>query len=86
MQPELFQNFINSIPSLNSEQWTILNRTLLNARIPTDDAVENSAPDLVNSKLSSNNQSVTPDLEVSILSRFSEHPLCPKCKGHSIYR
>ncbi len=40
MQSEIFQNFIDSIQSLNNEQWSILDKTLLNARIPVDNSEE----------------------------------------------
>ncbi len=45
MQSELFRDFINSIPSLSDEQWKILDRTLLNARIPDEDIVEKPESD-----------------------------------------
>ncbi|MRI34336.1 IS1595 family transposase ISEnu2 [Endozoicomonas sp. OPT23] len=86
MQSELFQNFIDSIPSLNNEQWGILDKTLLNARIPIDDSEEKPDFAPVDSKPSSNNQRSTPDLATSILTHFAEQPVCPECKSHSIYR
>ena len=50
MQLELFQNFVNSIPSLTHEQWDILDRTLLNARTVVEETPE---PTLENRESSS---------------------------------
>ncbi len=86
MQSELFRDFINSIPSLSDEQWKILDRTLLNARIPDEDIVEKPESDVIERESSVNNPPATPDLEASILSRFAEHPECPVCKDHNIHR
>lgn len=86
MQLELFQNFLDSIPLLTHEQWDILDRTLLNARTAVEVAEETPEPTLESKESSSKSQHATPDLEVSILSHFAEHPECPKCKGHDIYR
>ncbi|WP_216636426.1 hypothetical protein, partial [Endozoicomonas ascidiicola] len=85
MQSELFQNFIDSISSLNSEQRDILNTSLISAQIEITEAVETTDSETLCSKSLSNNNT-TPDVEKSILSKFAENPKCPRCKSHSVGR
>ena len=86
MQSDLFNSFINSITSLTSEQRSILNNTLLGSEILYREAAETANSDSVCSESYSKKQHAEPDLETSIMSRFAEHPECPKCKSQCIYR
>ncbi|WP_095211328.1 IS1595 family transposase [Endozoicomonas ascidiicola] len=85
MQSELFQNFIDSISSLTSEQRDILNTSLVSAQIEITEAVETTDSETLCSKSLSNNNT-THDVEKSILSKFAENPKCPRCKSHSVGR
>ena len=86
MQPELFQNFVDSISSLTVEQREILSITLCNSQSVMKDEVDVADNESIFSESSSQGQSAVPDLEATILSRFAQNPECPKCKGHRISR
>ncbi|WP_371924725.1 hypothetical protein [Endozoicomonas sp. SCSIO W0465] len=86
MQSELFQNFIDSISTLTSEQRDILNNSLLSTQIEVTEVVETTDSEPVYSESIPNNDNATPDVEKSILAQFAENPRCPKCKSHSVGR
>ncbi len=84
MQSELFQNFINSISLLTSEQRDILNSTLLSTRIDSGEIAEKTDSSLNCSESCLKNKLPDSDLEMSILTQFSESPQCPKCTSQNI--
>ena len=86
MQPELFQNFFDSISLLTGEQRDILSIALRNPQSVNGEEVEIADTDSVSSESSSQSKCAAPDLVASILSSFAEHPECPKCKNHHIMR